>query len=77
MLPFEKRLPSTRAKHFPVTLDALKKASSWIDWLTQSPDAPEITLAFEKIRNEEKQTVIRYIATNQKHLSQKFGRRKT
>ena len=73
LLGFEKRLPSTKVRRFAVSRDVIEHPEQWLAKLEPEPDHPEMQRAFEKIREEEQETLIDYVNANKAHLSDKFG----
>jgi ATP-dependent Clp protease ATP-binding subunit ClpX len=73
LLRFETRLPSTKVRRFAISGDVIEQAQQWLDKLEADPSHPDMQRIFEKIRDEEKQALIRYVKANKNHLSDKFG----
>jgi len=72
LLEFEKKLPSTRIKKFPATLDIVKHPQSSIEKLTRA-DAPYLDEMFESLDREERQRIIQYLDSNKTHLENKYN----
>ncbi|MBW2469073.1 MAG: AAA family ATPase [Deltaproteobacteria bacterium] len=72
LLEFEKKLPSTRIKKFPATLDIVKHPQSSIEKLTRA-DAPYLDEMFESLDREERQRIIQYLDSNKAHLENKYN----
>lgn len=73
LLSFEKRLPSTKVRRFAVPAAVIEHSHQWLARLESQPDDPDMQAAFEEIRAEEKEALIRYVSTSQNHLSEKFS----
>jgi ATP-dependent Clp protease ATP-binding subunit ClpX len=73
LLGFEKRLPSTKVRRFAASRDVIEHPDQWLAKLETEPDHPEMQRVFEKIREEEQETLIGYVNDNKAHLSDKFG----
>ena len=73
LLPFEKKLPSTKAKHLPITFEILKNAESWLRKLVADPNHPEIVAVHEMAKKQERATIRRYLTDNAERLSEKTG----
>ncbi|MGD9120311.1 MAG: AAA family ATPase, partial [Desulfobacterales bacterium] len=72
LLEFEKKLPSTRIKKFPATLDIIKDPLSSIEKLTQASD-PHVNAMFEILDQEERQRITQYLDMNRAHLENKYN----
>jgi ATP-dependent Clp protease ATP-binding subunit ClpX len=72
LLRFETRLPSTKVRRFAISGD-VAQPQQWLDKLEADPRHPDMQRIFEKIRDEEKQALMRYVKANKNHLSDKFG----
>jgi endopeptidase Clp ATP-binding regulatory subunit ClpX len=72
LLPFEKKLPSTDRQQLAATLSVIKDPERELEKLLSLPE-PESQPAFERLREEEKEHVEKYVAENRKHLAGKFG----
>jgi ATP-dependent Clp protease ATP-binding subunit ClpX len=73
LLSFEKRLPSTKVRRFAVPAAVIEHSQQWMAKLESRPDDPDMQAAFEEIRAEEKEALIRYVSKSQNHLSEKFS----
>ena len=72
LLEFEKKLPSTRIKKFPATLDIIKNPQSSIKKLTRASDS-HFTTMFESLDQEERQRITQYLDSNRAHLEDKYN----
>jgi hypothetical protein len=72
LLEFEKKLPSTRIKKFPATLDIVKNPQSSIEKLTRADDT-YVDEQFENLDREERQRIIQYLDSNRAHLENKYN----
>ena len=73
LLPFEKRLPSTKVKRLAVTVEALRDTSNWLSALEASPERGENQSEFKRIAEQETSAVSSYISENKARLGDKFG----
>jgi endopeptidase Clp ATP-binding regulatory subunit ClpX len=72
LLEFEKKLPSTRIKKFPATMDIIKNPESSIEKLTQVDDV-RFDEMFESLAQEERQRIKQYLEANRAHLETKYN----
>jgi hypothetical protein len=73
LLLFEKKLPSTDIKHFPVTADVIEKPERSIqDLLNPAKDA-KTSRAFELLTGEEKGLIKAYVESNLQNLADKVN----
>jgi len=73
LLPFERRLPSTAVRRFPVTLEVLEDPEGLLARLTANPEDPEFRRLFERLAEEEQQAVCRHLLANGRSLVEKSG----
>jgi endopeptidase Clp ATP-binding regulatory subunit ClpX len=73
LLPFERRLPSTKVKKLAVTVEALDNTQQRLDQLEASPEHSGNLMEFERISNQESAAVVDYILDNKSRLSDKYG----
>ena len=72
-IEFEKQLPSTKIKKFPATTDLIKDPERSIQELAAAPDDENPPGIFEKLVEEERRWIIRYLEQNKTHLSAKYN----
>jgi len=72
-IEFEKQLPSTQVKKFPATMDFIREPQKSIRELTVSADDAGVSAVFEKLAQEERQSIIQYLELNKKHLTAKYN----
>jgi ATP-dependent Clp protease ATP-binding subunit ClpX len=72
LLDFERALPSSSVKQFPVTLEILTDTAA-LQRMVASPDDPQVRSAFERLADEEKASMRDYLKTNGRSLSEKFN----
>ncbi len=72
LLEFEKKLPSTRIKKFPATMDIIKNPGASIEKLTRADDA-RFDDIFEKLAREEQHRIKQYLDANKQHLESKHN----
>ena len=73
LLLFEKKLPSTDIKKFPVTEDVIKNPRSSLEALLGSTDSADLDRTFARLEEEEKQRIREYVEENKQRLSEKYG----
>jgi endopeptidase Clp ATP-binding regulatory subunit ClpX len=72
-IEFEKQLPSTKIKKFPATTGLIKDPERSIQELAAAPDDEKTPGIFEKLVQEERRWIIRYLEQNKTHLSAKYN----
>jgi len=70
LLQFEKRLPSTSIKHLPVNKELIEAPERVLHEMTAGPDRSKHLTMYEKLVEEEKETIKEYVRRNQDTLSQ-------
>ncbi len=73
LLKFEKRLPSTRTKHFTITRQVLENPDDWLAKLESQQDQTELQVIFEEAKASEIKAFRQYIAENKHRLSEKYA----
>jgi ATP-dependent Clp protease ATP-binding subunit ClpX len=73
LLLFEKRLPSSDIKKFPVTVSVIEDPEKSLEHMMLSSNRSNLHETFEKIAREEKEYIISYLDSNKKNLSEKYG----
>jgi hypothetical protein len=73
LLPFERRLPSTKVKKLAVTVNALNDSKQLLGDLEASPDNAGNLTDFRRIYDQEKASVMEYIRENKARLGDKYG----
>ncbi len=73
LLPFETALPSTDAKIFPATYSLVRHPETWLEQFKASPDSDEISEAYEKVADEEKEFILEYMESDKKNLAEKYN----
>jgi ATP-dependent Clp protease ATP-binding subunit ClpA len=73
LLPFERRLPSTKVKKLAVTVEALENTQQRLNELEKSPDDSGNLSEFKRISKQEAAAVVSYINANKTRLSDKYG----
>ncbi len=73
LMPFEKALPSSTVKRFPVTQEILKDPKKSLADLIASPDAEEFQKIFATLREQERDEISAYVTARKKLFSQKAG----
>ena len=72
-IEFEKQLPSTQIKKFPATTDLIKNPEKSVQELAAAPDDAKTAEVFEKLAQQEQNSIIQYLHLNKKHLSAKYN----
>jgi len=72
LLPFEKKLPSTNIKQFPVTPFIIENPQKALDEFLAKPDAKKWAESFEEIISKEKEFIKEYLLSNGKSLCEKI-----
>jgi endopeptidase Clp ATP-binding regulatory subunit ClpX len=73
LLPFERQLPSSDVKKFPVTVSVLKSPEQALSKLMDSEKNRDVRAEFDRLARDERAVIKDYILTNRKNLSEKYG----
>ncbi|MEJ5358539.1 MAG: AAA family ATPase [Desulfobacterales bacterium] len=73
LLPFERRLPTSAVKRFPVTREVLEDPEGLLNRLLAAPAAPEFRSAFERLAEIEREAIRRHLEANGRRLVEKSG----
>ena len=73
LLLFEKKLPSTNIKKFPVTVSVMDDPKGSLKKLLEISNTKELDKTFERLELEEKKIINEYITANKKNLSNKHN----
>ncbi|MCG2756861.1 MAG: AAA family ATPase [Desulfobacteraceae bacterium] len=73
LLLFEKKLPSTNIKKFPVTVSVMENQEGYLKKLLSMSNSKEMDQTFERLELEEKKLIAEYITANKKNLSDKYN----
>ena len=73
LLLFEKKLPSTNIKKFPVNISVIEEQEGYLKKLLSMSNSRELDENFEKLELEEKKIINEYITANKKNLSDKYN----
>jgi len=73
LLLFEKKLPSTNIKKFPVTVSVMDDPKGSLKKLLEISNTKEPDQIFERLELEEKKFINEYITANKKNLSNKYN----
>jgi hypothetical protein len=73
IIDFEKKLPSTEIKRFAVTEGVVKDPARELKALLAAPFDPQWDEVFEKIEEEENETLKTYIAKNREDFAQRYS----
>lgn len=73
LLLFEKKLPSTNIKKFPVNISVIEEQEGYLKKLLSMSNSRELDENFERLELEEKKYVSKYITENKRNLSGKYN----
>jgi ATP-dependent Clp protease ATP-binding subunit ClpX len=73
LLVFEKKLPSSQIKKFPVTGSAVENPEGTLNKILALSNVDELNESYEKLFLEEKEYIKSYLSTNKKNLAEKYG----
>ena len=73
LLLFERRLPSSEVKKFPVTLSVLKAPEQALSKLLDANENHVVLEEFDRLAKNERAAIKCYLHTNRKSLSEKYG----
>ncbi len=73
LLLFERCLPSSEVKKFPVTLSVLKAPEQALSKLMDMENSHEILENFDRLAKNERAAIKAYLHANRKNLSEKYG----
>jgi len=73
LLLFEKKLPSTNIKKFPVNVSVIENQKGSLKKLLEISNTKELDQTFERLELEEKKFINEYITANKKNLSDKYN----
>jgi len=73
LLLFEKKLPSTSVKKFPVTQSVIDNPEKSLEKLVASSSDNTASEVFEKLTIAEKESIKEYVKSNEKYLAQKYS----
>lgn len=67
LLPFEKRLPSTKIRQLVVTLDVVRNPEGILERLLANPEDPALTIRYEAILEQEREKLRTVLQTKRLH----------
>jgi ATP-dependent Clp protease ATP-binding subunit ClpX len=73
LLCFEKTLPSSSVKLFPVTAEVVEKSKAALEKLLDKASNREIRESFQALCSAEKRSVAEYLRANQVRIAEKYG----
>jgi ATP-dependent Clp protease ATP-binding subunit ClpX len=73
LLPFEKKLPSTHIKKFPVTVTDVKNPEKSLKQVLALSNPDELNETYEKLFLAEKEYIKGYLDSNRMNFSKKYG----
>ncbi|MFH2220396.1 MAG: AAA family ATPase [Pseudomonadota bacterium] len=73
LLLFEKKLPSTSVKKFPVTISVIQNPEMSLEKLMEPSHRIEIDKIFESLSDEEKRCIKEYIASHKTYIAEKHS----
>jgi ATP-dependent protease Clp ATPase subunit len=72
LLLYEKRLPSTNLRKFPITAQLVDSPEDTFESMTSAPDDSEWESTFERLVQEEKDGILDYMVANKDHIVDKY-----
>jgi ATP-dependent Clp protease ATP-binding subunit ClpX len=72
LLLYEKRLPSTNLRKFPITVKLVESPENMFENMTNMPDDSDWESTFDRLVQEEKDGIRDYIAANKDHIVNKY-----
>jgi len=73
LIPFEKKLPSTRLKKILVTPEVVENPETQLELLLKNPDDPEMSKRFERATKKELENIKEYISRRADDFQKKSG----
>jgi endopeptidase Clp ATP-binding regulatory subunit ClpX len=73
LLGFERTLPSSAVKTFPVTLAVLSDPAGTLERMLAAPNDPAARSAFERLADEERASIRDYLKVNRKNVAEKHS----
>ena len=73
LIPFEKKLPSTRLKKILVTPELVENPETQLELLLKNPDDPEMSKRFERATKKELENIKEYISRRADDFQKKSG----
>jgi ATP-dependent protease Clp ATPase subunit len=73
LIPFEKKLPSTKLKKILVTPELVENPETQLEFLLKNPDDPGISKRFEKATKKELENIKEYISRRADDFQKKSG----
>ncbi len=73
LLVFERCLPSSEVKKFPVTLSVVKAPEQALESLIDTEKTHDVQEEFDRLAKNERTAIKAYLHTNRKNLSEKYG----
>jgi len=72
LLLYEKRLPSTNLRKFPISAKLVDSPEATFENMTSAPDDSDWESVFERLVREEKEGIFDYIVANKDHMVDKY-----
>lgn len=73
LLLFEKKLPSTNIKKFPVTVFVVKQSEKALETILSPLNEEKLNASFNELAGKEKEFVKEYVQTNRQRLSKRYN----
>ncbi|MDJ0780520.1 MAG: AAA family ATPase [Desulfosarcinaceae bacterium] len=73
LLPYERRLPSTKVKRLPLTAEMVNDGPEALEAFIADSDTPELRARFDAMAAREQELIHSYLSANSARLSEKFG----
>jgi len=73
LLDFERKLPSTDLSKFPATKGIVENPEAFLKTVTAEPQKQAIHQLFDRLLQQEKETIKEYLKENQKSMAEKYS----
>ena len=73
LLDFERKLPSAGVNTFPATMDIVKNPEAFLHTIAAESQKQETIHTYDKLIQQEKESIKDYLKENQKNLAQKYS----
>jgi endopeptidase Clp ATP-binding regulatory subunit ClpX len=73
LLDFERKLPSTDIKKFPASKEIVTGPGAYLKALTAQSPEPDTRQLFDRLAQQEKETITQYLKENQRNLAEKYS----
>jgi len=73
LLPFERKLPSSAIRRFPVTAQVVQRPEEILQRMTTAPNPSELDREYQTLLGQEHQAIKTYLEDNKHRLSEKYN----